>query len=163
LRGVRERPARRDVSPELIVAGKNPPQVVGALGAQLFKPAVAALPCHRAGPRCRRRLFDRQADGLTGLRMWFGSRHDDIFSRSSLKNLFSSWFVIRPAKPLNLPSFAISVAVLIKACMATRASEPPTLIRRTPMAARSPTVKPKSPLPRKFTGFGATALTTASI
>ena len=47
--------------------------------------------------------------------------------------------------------------------MATRASEPPTLIRRTPIAARSLTVKPNAPLLRKFTGFGATALTTASI
>ena len=59
------------------------------------------------------------------------------FLRSSLKNLFSSGLEISPAKPSNLPSLAISVAVRMKACMATRASEPPTLIRRTPIAARS--------------------------
>ena len=71
--------------------------------------------------------------------------------------------MISPAKPSNLPSLAISVAVRMKACIATRASEPPTLIRRTPIAARSLTVKPNAPLLRKFTGFGATAFTTASI
>ncbi len=57
----------------------------------------------------------------------------EAFLRSSAKNLFSSWLVISPAKPSNLPSLAISVAVLMKACMATRASEPPTLMRRTPI------------------------------
>ena len=38
--------------------------------------------------------------------------------------------------------------------MATRASAPPTLIRRTPMAATSLTVKPSAPINR-LTGFGA--------
>ena len=47
--------------------------------------------------------------------------------------------------------------------MATRASVPPTLMRRTPISPRSLTVKPKAPLLRKLTGFGATALTIASI
>ena len=47
--------------------------------------------------------------------------------------------------------------------MATRASEPPTLMRRTPIAAISLTVNPSAPPSRKFTGFGATAFTTASI
>ena len=42
--------------------------------------------------------------------------------------------------------------------MATRASVPPTLMRRTPMPARSSTVKPNAPLLRKLIGFGATAL-----
>ena len=68
-----------------------------------------------------------------------------------------------PPKPSNLPSLAISVAVLMKAFIATRASDPPTLIRRTPMAAMSLTVKSIAHPARKFTGFGATALTTASI
>ena len=53
--------------------------------------------------------------------------------------------------------------IWMTACMATRASVPPTLMRRTPSAARSSTVKPKAPLLRKFTGFGATAFTTAAI
>ena len=42
--------------------------------------------------------------------------------------------------------------------MAARASEPPTLMRRTPMAAISFTVNSIAQPARKFTGFGATAL-----
>ena len=47
--------------------------------------------------------------------------------------------------------------------MATRASVPPTLMRRTPIAVMSDTEKPNAPQLRKLTGFGATALTTASM
>ncbi len=58
---------------------------------------------------------------------------------------------------------AISRADLMKAFMATRASVPPTLMRRTPISARSLTVKPNAPPSRKLIGFGATALIVATI
>jgi hypothetical protein len=102
------------------------------------------------------RVKARRPDGLLGI-------HHLSDLRSSLKNLFSSALEMRPSKPSNLPSLAISVAVLMNACMAARASEPPTLMRRTPMAAISLTLNSIAQPARKFTGFGATALTTASI
>src|SRR4029077_19596452 len=158
----RERTAGGDVSPDLILPGKDLPQIASVIGCKLLDAAIAALQRHRARPRRRRRV-DRQSDGLAGLRMRLRSGHDESFLRSSRKNLFSSGLEISPAKPSNLPSLAISVATWMKACIATRASEPPTLMRRTPMAAMSSTVKPNAPLLRKLTGFGAPALTTASI
>src|SRR5271169_6086123 len=98
-------------------------------------------------------------------RRWDGRTHSgfDRRARSSAKYLLSCGLVITPAKLSNFPSLAISVAALMKACMATRASVPPTLMRRTPMSARSLTVKPKAPLLRKLIGLGATALTVAAI
>ena len=63
---------------------------------------------------------------------------------------------------LNVPCFAISVAAVRKPVQAARASAPPTLIRRTPIAVRSATVA-KSPPTRTLTGFGATARTTAAM
>ena len=51
----------------------------------------------------------------------------------------------------------------MKPPQAERASAPPTLMRRTPMPARSLTVWPNAAPLRKLTGFGATAFTTASI
>src|SRR6202044_3199743 len=152
-----------DVSPDLILPGKDLPQIASVIGSKLFEAAIAAFQRHRSRPRCRRRVVDRQTDGLAGLRMRLRRGHDESFLRSSLKNLFSSGLEMSPAKPSNLPSLAISVATRMKACMATRASEPPTLMRRTPIAAMSSTVKPNALLLRKFTGFGATACTTASI
>ncbi len=65
-----------------------------------------------------------------------------------------------PARPVNVPSPAISVAARIKPAHAILASAPPTLIRRTPTAARSATVV-KSPPTSTLTGLGATARTTA--
>src|SRR6202034_3287764 len=158
----RKRPVRRNISPGLVVPGEHRPEIGGVFGPQFFDAAIAALHCHRAGTR-RGRRGNRQTDWLAGFRIGHGSRHQLSFLRSSLKNLFSSGLLTRPAKPSNLPSWAISVAVLMNACMATRASEPPTLMRRTPIPAMSPTVKPNALLLRKFTGFGATAFTTASI
>src|SRR5580692_6351748 len=163
LSGGREWPVGPNIRPDLVVSGEDRPQVRGMVSFQLFEAAIAALQRHRAGSRCRRRVVDRQPDGLAGLRMRLRAGHDENFLRSSLKNLFSSGLEMSPAKPSNLPSLAISVATRMKACIATRASEPPTLMRRTPMAAMSSTVKPYAPLLRKFTGFGATDLTTASI
>ena len=66
-------------------------------------------------------------------------------------------------KPSNEPCSAIAFAVRMKPPQAERASAPPTLMRRTPMPARSVTVWPNAAPLRKLTGFGATAFTTASI
>ena len=55
---------------------------------------------------------------------------------------------------------AISSAAARKPAQAVRASVPPTLIRRTPRAAASATVM-NGALASRFTGFGATAATTA--
>src|SRR5258708_20434046 len=118
----------------MVVPGERGPQVRGVVGLKLLEAAVAALQHHRAGPGCRRRVIDRQPDRLAGLRMRFRAGHDESFLRSSLKNLFSSGLEMSPAKPSNLPSLAISVATRMKASIATRASEPPTLMRRTPIA-----------------------------
>src|SRR5579872_619453 len=160
---VRKWPVGRDVSPEPVMAGEDRPQVCRMFRRELFEMAVAPLERHRTGSRRGRLVLDAQPDRLAGQWMRFGCGHHTGVPLSSLKNLLSSALVMRPAKPSNLPSLAISVAVRMKACMATRASEPPTLMRRTPIAARSATVKPKAPLLRKLTGLGATALTTASI
>src|SRR6516225_7780610 len=134
------------------------------VGAKLLQPAITALQNDRPGTRRRFRIGNRQADRLPDQRIRHGRRHGLArLLRAAPKSLFRSRLLNRPAKPSNFPSRAISVATRMKACIATRASEPPTLIRRTPMAARSLTVKPNAPLLRKLTGFGAAALTTASI
>ena len=86
-----------------------------------------------------------------------------LFFRSVLNNALSSAFEIKPANLSKVPASAISFADLMKACMATRASVPPTLMRRTPMAAMSLTLKPEAADISRLTGLGATALTTASI
>src|ERR1019366_2924625 len=99
-------------------------------------------------------------------RFGLGRRHAQGFVRrvrSSLKNLLSSAFDTTPEKLSNFPSLAISRADLMNAFMATRASVPPTLMRRTPISSRSLTVKPNAPLLRKLIGFGATACTVATI
>jgi len=51
----------------------------------------------------------------------------------------------------------------MKPPQAERASAPPTLMRRTPSAAMSPTVRSVAPPTSRLTGFGATAATTAAI
>ena len=59
------------------------------------------------------------------------------------------------------------MAIVSAACanpdQAARASAPPTLMRRTPSAARSETVSSLGQPISTFTGFGATALTIAAI
>src|SRR5215469_5290484 len=161
---IAKRPGGRDEGPDLIMSGEHRPQIGPVVGPQFLQTTVTALQGDRTGAWPGLRIRDGQPDRLAGHRMRFGCSHAEVsFFRSSLKNLFSSGLLISPAKPSNLPSRAISVATRMKACMATRASEPPTLMRRTPIPARSATVKPKAPLLRKLTGLGATALTTASI
>src|SRR6516225_9253484 len=153
-----------NIGPHMIMPGEHAPSIGPVVRPQFFQPAVLPFQRHRFWPRRRAGFLDRQPNRLAGYRMKLGCSHGDAsFFRSALKNWFSSGLPIKPAKPSNLPSRAISVATRTKACMATRASEPPTLMRRTPIAARSLTVKPNAPLLRKLTGFGATAFTTASI
>ena len=63
---------------------------------------------------------------------------------------------------VNVPWSAISRAAARNPVHAARASAPPTLMRRTPSAAASATVM-KSPSTSRFTGLGATAVTTVAI
>src|SRR6516164_247736 len=163
-RRIGERTVGGNIRPDLIVPGEHRPQIGPVLGLQFLQTTITALQYGRSGARRGPSFLDRQPNRLAGYWVRFGCAHGNpVFSRSALKNLFNSGLLMRSAKPSTLPSRAISLATRTKACMATRASEPPTLMRRTPMAARSPTVKPNAPLLRKLTGFGSTALTTASI
>src|SRR6476661_7479710 len=57
---------------------------------------------------------------------------------------------------VNVPRSAISRAASRKPPQAARASAPPTLMRRTPIAESSATPAPSAPI-RTFTGHGATA------
>src|SRR5215510_3259604 len=91
-----------------------------------------------------------------------GAAHRHRFFKSSLKKRLSSALGTVPLKLANLPVSAISRADRMMAVQATRASVPPTLILRTPSPARSSTERSVAADIRKFTGFGATALTTAA-
>ena len=67
------------------------------------------------------------------------------------------------AKPSKRPFCAMPRAARMKPPHAARASAPPTLMRRTPMAAMSCTVNSLVDPMTRLTGFGATAATTAAI
>ena len=142
-------------------------------------------------PSCEEMLFNRQLDKVRRVcpscghhfRLPVAARLSraqlDMWATAGLKQWLQHSPVLKPEMlddyspmhrgPVSFYVLTITtpeeaeVATRMKACIATRASEPPTLIRRTPIAARSSTVKPKAPLLRKLTGFGATAFTTASI
>lgn len=62
------------------------------------------------------------------------------------------------AKALKVPVSAISRAARMNACQASRDKALPTLMRRTPSAAKSLTVSPPALDIRMFTGSGAAAL-----
>src|SRR6185503_5992507 len=66
-----------------------------------------------------------------------------------------------PARPSKRPSSAIIFAARMKPPQAARASAPPTLILRTPIASASFSVKSLCHPTSRFTGLGATAVTTA--
>ena len=68
----------------------------------------------------------------------------------------------RLAQGLEAARFRDLLRRLMKPFQAARASAPPVLTRRTPRAASSATVRPGPPI-STFTGFGATASTTALI
>src|SRR5262245_10615619 len=158
---VRKRSVGRHVGPDVVVSGIGAPKVGAVARGELFDPTVAALERHRLGALCRCRI-DWQADGLPGDRMRLaGARHR--FFASSLKKALSSALAMVPAKVSNLPAVAMSRAARMTAVQATRASVPPRLMRRTPSSARSFMVKSVAVDMRKFTGCGATALTTAAI
>jgi hypothetical protein len=63
---------------------------------------------------------------------------------------------------VKVPFSAISRAARMKPLHAVRASEPPTLMRRTPSAAAYVTERPEAPIGR-LTGLGCTAFTIAEI
>src|SRR5262245_13745794 len=162
--GERRKPCERTirhVSPHMVVAVDGLPQGRVVMLRERLDPAVAARKRHRPGA-ARRRRIDLYADRLAGNLVRPGDvRHR--FFMFSLKKRLSSALGTVPAKLSNLPVSAISRAARMVAVQATRASVPPTLIRRTPSPARSLTVKSVALDMRKFTGFGATALTTAAV
>src|SRR5438067_789979 len=114
-----------------------------------LQPAVAPVQDLALGKRRRRPVFQ--------------VAHASRAALSLEKNAFSSAPEAASLKPANVPCSAISFAIRMKPPQAERASAPPTLMRRTPIAARSLTECPNAAPFKKFTGFGATALTTASI
>ena len=67
------------------------------------------------------------------------------------------------AKALKLPASMICFAARMNPPHAERASDPPTLMRRTPSSAQSLTVSALGVPISRLTGFGATACTTAAI
>src|SRR5215469_7547092 len=83
--------------------------------------------------------------------------------QSSLKRLLMSGYGTRSASPAKLPSDRKVVAARMKPVHAANASAPPTLMRRTPSAAISPTFTPMSLTTSMLSGFGATASTSVSI
>src|SRR5829696_82654 len=87
--------------------------------------------------------------------------HRERSLRSSRKKPLSSVKATEPSKPAKLPSSAISFAARMKPVQAARESAEPTLMRRTPSAARSETVSPIFEPMSTFTGFGPAAATIA--
>src|SRR5437016_2100576 len=158
---VGKRSVGREISPDVVMAGIGAPQTGPVARGELFDSTVAALERHRPGTLCRRRI-DRQSDRLSGNRMRLGGARHRFFA-SSLKKPLSSALAMVPAKLSNLPAVAMSRAARMTAVQPTRASVPPRLMRRTPSEARSFTVRSIALDIRKFTGFGATAFTTAAI
>src|SRR5437764_6882220 len=67
----------------------------------------------------------------------FQVAHASRAALSFVKNALSSAPEAASLKPVNVPSPAISFAVRMNPPQAERASAPPTLMRRTPMPARS--------------------------
>src|SRR6185295_18726429 len=131
-------------------AGERRRDVGAVLGnLERLQPAIAPFQHLALGKRARRPVFQ--------------VAHASRAALSLEKNAFSSAPEAASLKPVNVPCSAISFAMRMKPPQAERASAPPTLIRRTPIAARSLTEWPNAAPLRKFTGFGATARTTASI
>src|SRR6185369_6300759 len=140
----------RQIGPHIMRARERG-RDVGAVFAHIerLQPPVIAL--ERLARRKRRRRPARQLS------------HDSRAALSLVKKPFSSPPFAASLKPANVPCSAISFAMRMKPPQAERASAPPTLMRRTPIAARSETEWPNAAPFKKFTGLGATACTTASI
>src|SRR3954454_23680099 len=141
---------RRQIGPHVVRARQRGPEV-GAVPRQVerLEPAVAALQ-HLALRERPRRPVRKIA-------------HAPGAALSLVKNALSSPPFAASLKPVNVTCWAISFAMRMKPPQAERANAPPTLMRRTPIAARSEIECPNAAPLRKFTGFGATALHTASI
>src|SRR5712692_3946462 len=86
-------------------------------------------------------------------------RHGRLRSRSWRKKPLSSANATASARASKLPASAMARAARTKPPQAARASAPPTLMRRTPISARSFTLRPSAPPISTLTGFGATAST----
>src|SRR5262245_7164562 len=157
---VRER-AIGHVGPDVVVALDGLPQARVVTLSQPFDVPMATLE-HDRGGALRRRGVDRRADRLPGDGMRLGRARHRFFA-SSRKKPLSSALAMEPARLSNFPAVAMSRAARTTAVQATRASVPPRLMRRTPSEARSFTVSSVALDIRKFTGFGATAFTTAAI
>src|SRR4051812_14102139 len=141
---------RRQISPGVISARQRGPELAAVLAyIKWLQPTVAALQHLALWERPRRPVNENAHALRAGL--------------SLVKMPLSSAPEAASLKPVNVPSPAISFAIRMKPPQAERASAPPTLMRRTPMLARSATEWPNAPPFRKFTGFGAAAFTTASI
>src|SRR5882672_3558302 len=83
--------------------------------------------------------------------------------RSSARNSLISAYGVRSTRPEKLPLALRARAARMKPVHPARASEPPTLMRRTPSAAMLATSSPMSRTTRRLNGFGWTALTSAWI
>jgi hypothetical protein len=81
---------------------------------------------------------------------------------SVVKNSLTSAYGTTLERPAKLPADCICAA-RANPVQAASAQAPPTLMRRTPSAAMSVTLKPLSWTTRTLIGFGATALTTAAM
>src|SRR5262245_35024021 len=152
---VGKRSVARHVGPDVVMAAHRFPQRGGVLGSELFHPSMTAFQHHRArtaGGSGINRRTDRQVG------------HAPRFFRSSRNRALSSAPGADSLSPSEPPSCAICFATRITLPQPTRARAPPTLMRRTPRAARSLTVSGLAPEDiSTLTGFGATALTTAAI
>src|SRR5216684_2742257 len=89
--------------------------------------------------------------------------HGRLRPRSWRKKPLSSANGTASARASKVPASAMARAARMKPPQAARASAPPTLMRRTPISARSFTVKPSAPPISTLTGFGATASTIFAI
>src|SRR4051812_3154474 len=141
---------RRQIVPNLIRTRQRCREIIAvSCDFKRLKPAIA--PLQNFAVRKRRRGPVLQI------------AHASRAALSLLKKPLSSPPFAASLKPSNEPCSAIDLAVRMKPPQAERASAPPTLMRRTPIAAMSATVCPNAAPLRKFTGLGATAFTTASI
>src|SRR6201997_4195062 len=88
---------------------------------------------------------------------------DRAESVRQIASILAAAYDTKLAKPAKLPSDFNFCAARVKPVHAARANAPPTLMRRTPSAAMSATLKPLSRTTRTLIGFGQTASTSALI
>src|SRR6185437_1331943 len=99
--------------------------------------------------------------GITSVNEWSDCNRARAYRWA--KSSFNSFPLAACANPSKRPSLAIVRAARMKPAQAQRASAPPTLTRRTPIASTSFNVNSLVEPMSRFTGLGATAATTAVI